>query len=189
MLLPTADQVVWLISSGSLNPHVNGTKGALTKSILCPQWLSPCHPALLCTHSYTDTHTNEKTGFVEFTDCVPHYTCVFLSSQSSAFLTQCLLIYTSYMCPLPLPTTFMAGLLISLVDNIWNLYQNIREPQVPPCPALRYLPLGELKQEITERLNSPSHQFLLKINRWRDKVKLKHSLFERNTGNLGYSSA
>lgn len=59
----------WLLSAGSgsladfiagLNPCVNGTKGTLTKYILCPEWLSPCHQALPHAFIYANSHTHER---------------------------------------------------------------------------------------------------------------------------------
>lgn len=95
-------QVVWLISTGTLNPWGNGTKDAPTKYTLCPEWLSVCHQAQLCTHS--QTHTNGKTGLVQPTgfsssvDYILPYRCVFCSMyrESNAFLTLMLLIYSSF---------------------------------------------------------------------------------------------
>lgn len=72
MLFTTLDQVVWLTSSEGLNPRVNRTKGALTKRILCPEWLSPCHQAMPHALSYT----HGETGLVQLSGCSTCRACI-----------------------------------------------------------------------------------------------------------------
>lgn len=128
MLFATLDQVVWLTSSEGLNPRVNRTKGALTKRILCPKWLSPCHQAMPHALSYT----HGETGLVQLTGCstCTCTACILHCTThvfSSAFTVPGKPFFQSHTPPDLFPRekcpAFKANWLMSPVEHIWYLYQ------------------------------------------------------------------
>lgn len=124
MLFATLDQVVWLTSSEGLSPRVYRTKGALTKRILCPEWLSPCHRA--APHALSYTHM-EKDWFITCMACIllcnthvcfPPFYCTWKNILSNPC--------ASWFMPGEKCPALKVNWLLPLVEHIWYLYQQDR---------------------------------------------------------------
>lgn len=164
---------------------MNGTKRSSDKAYSAPKWVSVCRQAHSETHKNGKTGPVQLTGFTSSVDCICPCACVFC--PLSVPREQSLLdpaAFDLYLLHHQLPLfLLMANIMISLVENIWNLYH--RRCGLWVAPQAKCLPGVKPNQEIWEKEMSPTDQMLPKINRLLLSEEPGPSSPQTNTSNTG----